>query len=1768
MSRARIRRGAPALVAALVIAGVVGAASPARATVSLTKMANGGAYTGGTLSFTLMVKRIGPETTLVVHDPTPAGLTLLRVSAGAATLDCTTTPSGPLGPDYPMVSCNVGGELQATVNDLTSNPATLNLTYRAPPSPATVTNSASATCSGGCTPTPTASATATVVAPTMTIAKSGAATARPGQTVRWTLTVTNGGPYPLDSYLVDDVLPAGTTFADVVIGTATFSAADLASPKTAPDGTTATLMGGKLELQGKMLASMAASTFFFDAVVDSAANEGGTITNQATATPLGGATVSSPTVVTTVTSQAAALTFTKTVASKQAKIGDTITYTLTVTPTGAQPGPITLSDPIDPALKLGAVKVNGAAAPCGPAAMPSGVFLVGCGADGRTVTVTLPAGESLTAPLAVEIAATILPSAGTQVQNNAFLTDASNVTQQAAAPITVSNASTTGASITVTAAKLVAQKDDLVPFLVQAGVPLGAATLGAPIVQLTPSKGLRVADARVTAADGSVMAVKPVEAGASLLVPVGTIAPGASISVLVRARLNARANVGGRETLRAQLVETSATLADASAAVRVEADPEFDLGTLLGEVYRDDNGNGQRDRGEPGIGGATVVMDDGLQAVTDGAGRYHLSAIIPGDRAIKVAEYTLPPGSKLTTDVTRIVPVTPGSLTKIDFGVRVPAVEPPLSRPQISTILPELRPGDAGGLIYRLSGVAVVGTRVTVDGHAARVDKTGEWSVDVTLRRGLNRFLQVTEWPDGRVVVSARDIFWTERAEGGSLIIPREDIPRLTLRFPAGALADPMFLLEGAVTAPMRSLTVAGQALSPDKTGKVAVKLRVPESGAGVAVDVAFADGLKTHFSHTLSAAGDFVLLVGLAEGKVGYVQKSDASGGSSGLYAQGRVKLYARGRIQGRWLLEGGIDIDTSQLESWRDLFRGDPTRIFRNLDPDRFYTVYGDSSQVTANAQSNARLFVRIAIDRSELMFGNFQTGLTGVEMGRYSRAVTGGRVNFVRASDDPNAQPSTQVIVFGAWLQTARAHDELRGSGGSLYYLSHRSVVEGSEQVRIEIRDKISDRPVNNTAQHTTVDYEVDYLAGRIIMRDPVSSVAPSPSLVRGSSVDGDFAYVIVDYEYVIDGDSDDGTLGARATQKIGPVRLGGTVVNEFRSGGNYTLLGGDLQIDLKKYGVIIGEYAHSYGALSSFAKSDDGGLTYQDQLGPAQASPTTRQGNAYKAEADLYLGPVQLHPYFRGIDQGYTDTAHAEDAGFMQWGAQAAAKFVGFTLSAHYDERRFQQALVYDAAGNPITMTSETRRDIGGELGRTFSIVGVRVGARSERADDTDYTRSGHRTTVAARVDVKVVPRLTLYAAGQYAVEHGGGDPTTSVIAQDNSLGAVGAIVKLPWQTNGTGEVSYGAQGVGGMLTLKSELGPGKVLYGTFTLSQDRDDRVSAAVAAGGRERISDAKGNARATLFAEDQFRDGPFVGTGTTDGGRAHMITTGLDIPLSKRFVLGATFERGEVSPAGDTQTNTEPLTRVAGSAYASYAGEVFRAQIKGELRQDSLVQPGGVGTTDESQWLVQGMVTWRVHPDFTLRGKIFFSNSTALSSNSSIARSSEATAGFAWRPSWTDRLVLLGRYTYLDEGLPNAQATTGPTDPLTGAPLGFRERAHVASLAGDGRVFWKISLGEKVAAKLREELTPDGSSSAWLILWINRVTLHVTRAWDGLVEYRLLYGPGPALSHGVAIEVNRIIVGHLRLGVGWNFTNFTDDETRLGDGTEKGFFVRAQGFY
>lgn len=1801
---------APA-VALTVVAVVALVAGRAHALVTVGKTAVGPTVQGGVATYRINVTRAPADTNVILRDPLPAGHDLLTVrTTGGGIVDCTSSSGGSLGNGLTATcASDPTRDLVITASDfpLTGTTFEIFAAYRVRPGQTASTNGVQVTCGAGNTPCGMATATAQVGVASARLTKAfSSSSATPSSTVDITLTLTVDAPTDVVGFVLRDVLPAGLTVREVVPPL----------PSTIALGSTVTVTPTGALAPGQDY------RFLLHATVDDGVAPGTTLRNSAEALPPGGAPIRSAEAQLQIVASPTEAKLTKSAARPRLRLGESLDWTVVVRP-GPQPEAVTLRDPLDPALRLDAVRVDGRDVACTeqPAPIGVGAATLRCegpaGSGGRVAVLELPAG-ALSAPLQLRLTTTLLPGGPAQLTNTATLTEANGATTSASATVTVEGAPPGAPSLSLTAGKLLAEKGDLVPFHATLTVPRDAPPLDAARLSLRTTPGLRATDVRLRLPDGAVRVERLVGEQGALQVAVGPIPSGGTAVVEVRARLSGRAEAGRKETLAAQLWERGARVAGAAAEVRVLASAEFDLATIVGTVYRDENKNGVRDRGEPGIPGALVVLDDGLQATTDARGQYHLAGVLPGggpagarafgDRALKLARHTLPPGARFTTDETRVVPLSPGALVQIDFGVDVPAPEAPLPRPLPAGASPPAGPAVRlvdGALLYALTGVAAPGARVVVCpatptcAEAAVDRKSGAWRVEVPLDRGRTRLAVVTAWPDGRVTVGARDVFQLSRSEGGALIVPRDEEPRAVLRFPAAPLAEPTFLLEGrllggAATPALAALEIAGQRVTPDARGQIQVRLRLPGEGAAIPVAIRFADGLSARFDQRQEGRGDFVLLVGLAEGKVGYVLR-DGAAGQSGLFAAGRVKLYAKGRIQGRWLLEGGLDLDSTAIDSWRDLFRGDPQKIFRNLDPDRFYTVYGDASQTTAAAQSRARLFVKIEIEGAQLLFGNFQTGLTGVELGRYSRAVTGGRISYVRASTEPPGPdgrprpPTTQVILFGAWLQTAQAHDELRGTGGSLYYLSHKNIVEGSEQVRIELRDQISNRPQSNAAQRATVDYEIDYLAGRVLLREPLQTVAPTPTLVRSGVLDGDRPYLVVDYEYIVDGDVDEGTLGARATQAIGPVRVGATIVNELRTGSGYTLLGGDVTVDLKQYGAIVAEYAHSYGALTSFARSDDGGLRWVAAAGTSQASARDRQGNAWKVEADLqFFGErLRLRPYARGIDQGYTDTAHAQEAGFLQWGAEVEARLWKLSLRAHYDERRFTQTQ-YDAAGALIRDTAGEglarrliRRDIGGDLGGSFGRVTVRLGVRSERlaGDDgdgaaattsvVDPALAGARTAIGARVDLRVLPRLSLYALGQYAVEKSG----AGLLGRDNSLGALGLVAALPWALSLQAEGSGGVAGFGGLLGLRSEPVRGRVLYGTVTLSQDRDDRLSATVAAGGRERLLDKNGNARATLFAEDQFRDGP-----VELGGRSHVVATGVDLPVWRRLVLGATFERGTVAPSGTpfAGAGAQPIERTAGTASASWAGERVRAQLRAEVRADTTpAATSGLPMSDPAaprdqtalSWLVSGMTTLRPHPDLTIRAKIFFARAADATANDrTLARSSEASVGFAWRPSFTDRISLFGRYTFLDEFSPAQQARAGAIDPASGLPIVGREQSHVASLASDGRLFWRFSLGEKLALKYRTE--PTAGTSALLLLWVNRLAFHVTNRWDAVVEYRLLAVPGATITHGASLEANVILVKHLRLGAGWNFADFGDNEITLARGSENGFYLKAQGFY
>jgi hypothetical protein len=152
----------------------------------------------------------------------------------------------------------------------------------------------------------------------------------------------------------------------------------------------------------------------------------------------------------------------------------------------------------------------------------------------------------------------------------------------------------------------------------------------------------------------------------------------------------------------------------------------------------------------------------------------------------------------------------------------------------------------------------------------------------------------------------------------------------------------------------------------------------------------------------------------------------------------------------------------------------------------------------------------------------------------------------------------------------------------------------------------------------------------------------------------------------------------------------------------------------------------------------------------------------------------------------------------------------------------------------------------------------------------------------------------------------------------------------------------------------------------------------------------------------------------------------------------------------------------------------------------------------------------------------------------------------------------------MLARYTYLRDVANDLQFSTGIFQGLE-----TDERAHIYAVDLAYELYRYLELVEKVAYRkgsfetaLSDELIVNA------LLWVNRFNFHVTKKWDVAVEYRSLWQSEAAdtLRQGGLIEIDREFYDYVRLGFGYNFTDFDDDLRDLNDLDSHGPFMRLTG--
>ena len=848
-------------------------------------------------------------------------------------------------------------------------------------------------------------------------------------------------------------------------------------------------------------------------------------------------------------------------------------------------------------------------------------------------------------------------------------------------------------------------------------------------------------------------------------------------------------------------------------------------------------------------------------------------------------------------------------------------------------------------------------------------------------------------------------------------------------------------------------------------------------------------------------------------------------------LLLQGRLAFYLKGKIKGKYLITAQADTRERELD---DLFEGfldkDPQDVFRRLDPDRYYPVYGDDSTVYRDVDTQGKFYVRVDWDKSQALWGNYNTGITGNEFAQYSRSLYGAAINWRSIETTELGEAKTQVKVFASEAQTALGHVEFLGTGGSLYYLKHTDILPGSDKVVLEVRDNTTGRVENRVDLLRGADYEIDELQGRIILTRPLSQISRQNigTIIRDEPLDGFDNILLVDYEYLPTGfEADNATYGGRAKVWLGEhVAIGATLVDENRSGDDYQLSGVDLTLQAGKGTYLKVESASTQANQAATFFSDNGGFSFTEVVTDPTQETTNKEGDATSVEARANFKEL-----------GWTEN---------QWTAAAWRR----DTDAGYSIAR--RTLNEETTETGVEFTGEVNEDLSisarvseFERGADNKLEQAQVNAAYQLTDKAqltgevrqiDETIAGVSTSAtlgAVKYNHRIGDTWDLYGVGQFTLENDGGR------YDNNDLITVGTKYLFGQRSSIGAEYSSGHRGDAASLTADYQVNNDYNIYGRYTYSTDSTDSVfgpsiNDGITLGQRWRVSN-----QVTLYNESQQLKTAL------ETGVVH--TFGLDFIPSTGWNIGFSLQEGELESAQGI------VDRRAATVTGGYRSPSINWSSKLEYRKDT-------GAEAREQWLTSNRLTYKLDEDWRLAARFNYSDTEDQVDPLQNAKFVEANLGFAYRPVDNNRWALLGKYTYLYDLRTLAQVTTGSD-----------QKSDIFSFEGIYKINPEWELAGKVAhrkGQVREGRGTGDWFSSTANLYAIQTRYHLISEWDALLEYRFLeVEESDDTRQGWLIGADYHLTDHFKLGVGYNFTDFSDNLANL-DFTYQGWFVNFVGKY
>src|SRR5262249_860945 len=309
--------------------------------------------------------------------------------------------------------------------------------------------------------------------------------------------------------------------------------------------------------------------------------------------------------------------------------------------------------------------------------------------------------------------------------------------------------------------------------------------------------------------------------------------------------------------------------------------------------------------------------------------------------------------------------------------------------------------------------------------------------------------------------------------------------------------------------------------------------------------------------------------------------------------------------------------------------------------------------------------------------------------------------------------------------------------------------------------------------------------------------------------------------------------------------------------------------------------------------------------------------------------------------------------------------------------------------------------------------------------------------------------------------------------------------------------------------------------------------------------GVKTRLSDSS-----SVYLEERYQNGSSM------SGLTH--ATGINLVTKERWNFAGSAEFGKLL---DSQTGAGTNRKAAG-IHLGYGLDKIQFSSAIEYRRDDAEQLDRTHSV-RSLLLLRNNVKYQLAPSWRVIGKLDHSISDSSLGGFYGGGYTEAVVGYAYRPVRNDRLSALVKYTYF------YNVPTTDQVGLQNTAAEFLQKSHIAALDLTYDVTANWSVGGKYAYRLggmslgRVQASFLRNAAQLAVL---RVDWRFLKQWDSLAEVRTLGLPDVnQRRRGALAAIYHHIGKNLKAGVGYNFTDFSDELTDL-KYNHKGVFVNIIG--